>query len=341
MMKGLLCSVIIPSYNHQEYIIQAVTSVINQTYENIEIIVIDDGSTDLSLKYLKEMSDPRLKVISQANSGAHAAINRGLSLAKGDFLAILNSDDLYYNRRIEKAIDFFEMNPNIEFISTWIELINKNDRTIGIKEGWSNLEPWRIERPEKSYQMTNDFTLNSLMWNFVATTSNFIMRRSVFEAIGSMRNLRFAHDWDYLLRIVCKFKCHLLPETLIKYRIHDRNTIYSDRKLMLFEICWLLATHIPNFEGRFIFNTNEQESILSDFEMLYESINFQGNDKLYWVMRSFFESQRKRGISNPEESLLETGLLKEGIIRMVIEDGSCHRSSFLSKLQMVLTRLLK
>ncbi len=97
-------SVVIPSYNHSSYIDKAVASVLNQTFDDLELIIVDDGSTDNTLEVLEAYSDPRLKIFSQENQGAHAAINRALELAEGKLLAVLNSDDFYHPERLEKAV---------------------------------------------------------------------------------------------------------------------------------------------------------------------------------------------------------------------------------------------
>jgi len=100
-----LVSVIIPSYNHSRYIVQAVESVIGQTNGQWELIIVDDGSTDNSVELLRShpvvSTDARIQIHVQENGGSHAAINRGLALARGKYLAILNSDDLFAPERLE------------------------------------------------------------------------------------------------------------------------------------------------------------------------------------------------------------------------------------------------
>ena len=93
-------SVVIPSYNHAAYIREAVDSVLSQSLSDLELIVVDDGSQDESLDILAGYSDRRFHLYTQLNQGAHAAINRGLHAAAGDYLAILNSDDAYHPQRL-------------------------------------------------------------------------------------------------------------------------------------------------------------------------------------------------------------------------------------------------
>jgi len=312
-----LVSIIIPSYNHARFIKKAIDSVLTQSYDRIELIVIDDGSTDDSVKYLREIKDPRYSFYCQENQGAHVAINRGLGLADGEFLAILNSDDVFHPNRIQKLITEFRNDPDVELLSSWIQIIDANDQERGLKEGWHNLEPWPTAHPELSFQKTDDFGLNLLMGNFVATTGNIVMRRSLYEKIGGMRNLRFAHDWDFVLRAAASAKCGLIPEPLLKYRVHDKNTQYTDRAWMLFDICWVLAANLHRFEGTRIFNSSDLNASIENMVTLYESINLQGNDKVFWVMRAFIESLRSQGVENPEELLLEDDNLREEFIRYI------------------------
>ncbi len=312
-----LVSVIIPSYNHAEYLPYAVGSVLTQSYQNLELIVIDDGSIDCSVDYLKEFTDPRYRFVSQENQGAHAAINRGLQMASGEFLTILNSDDLFHPHRLQNLMTEFQNDPEVELLSTWIEVIDAIGNQLAIKQGWHNLEPWPTDHPELSYKQTDDFTLNLLMGNFVATTSNIIMRRSLYDKVGGMRNLRFSHDWDFLLRAAAGAECRLVAEPLLKYRVHDSNTISSDRAWMLFEICWVLAANLHRFEGSRIFSTSDPEKSAEDLERLYESINLQGNDKVFWVMRSFIQALRSTGVEDPEEVLLEDVNLRQKLISYI------------------------
>ncbi len=118
-------SVIIPSYNHDCYILHAVNSVLDQTFSNLELIVVDDGSTDQTLKTLSTVTDPRLKVISQSNQGAHAAVNQGLQHASGKYLSILNSDDYYHPERLGLMAPILDQNPGIGLVCSHIEIVNR------------------------------------------------------------------------------------------------------------------------------------------------------------------------------------------------------------------------
>ncbi len=312
-----LVSIVIPSYNHARYLSSAIDSVLSQSYREIELIVIDDGSSDDSVNLLKQIKDDRYSFYCQENQGAHVAINRGLALASGEFLAILNSDDVFHPNRIQELMAEFRNDPEAELLSTWIEVIDASGQLLAIKEGWHNLEPWPIDHPELSFEHTDDFGLNLLRGNFVASTSNIVMRRSLYDKVGGMRNLRFAHDWDFLMRAASSVKCKLIPKPLVKYRVHEANTINSNRAQMLFDICWVLAANLHRFEGRRIFNSSDPEKSMQDLVTLYESINLQGNDKVFWAMRAFIQSLRSQGVESPEELLLENHDFKRKLIAYI------------------------
>ncbi len=238
-------SVVIPSYNHAAFIERAVQSVLNQTLSDLELIVVDDGSRDNSLEVLAGLHDPRLRVIAQENRGAHAAINRGLQEARGGYLAILNSDDEYTPQRLEKLAAVLKADPQVGLAGSYIDVVDVNSQTLGIKHGYKDLEPWLLAEPGRSFRAGDDLHGALLTENYWSTTSNYVFGRSVYADVGAFRPLRYAHDWDFVLRIAEKARLALLPEPLMRYRIHGSNTIRENRAAMLFEICWILAVHLP------------------------------------------------------------------------------------------------
>ena len=311
-----LVSVVIPSYNHASYIRQAVESVLAQSYSNFELIVIDDGSTDASLNYLRTVRDPRYILIEQANAGAHNAINKGLSLAKGEYLAILNSDDVFHPERIAMCIS--RLGNGVDLVATWIEVINQKGKVLGVKEGWHNMLPWALTPPSFNTAQIDEFTLNLLMTNFVSTTSNIIFTRRLYEKTGGMRNLRFVHDWDFLLRAAQNFRCELVEMPLLQYRTHETNTISSNRTWMLFEICWIFAVHLKPFTRKLFSNSTDIDCLSAEIDFLAHSINLQGNDKVLWLLIQYLDKLKKIGSSSPEETLIDNEDLRNVFIRQVV-----------------------
>lgn len=240
-----LVSVVIPSYNHAAYISAAVQSVLSQSLTDLELIVVDDGSRDESVEILRGFSDKRLHLITQENRGAHAAINRGLAQGSGDYLAILNSDDVYHLDRLEKLANVLERDSALGLVGSYIEVIDQKGKKLGTKKGYRNLEPWLLPSPERSFRAGDDLRAALLTENYLATTSNYLFTRRIFEQVGLFRPLRYAHDWDFALRVAQLSRLALHPEALMQYRVHVSNTISENQAAMIFEICWILAVHLP------------------------------------------------------------------------------------------------
>ncbi len=238
-------SVIIPSYNHAAYLGEAVRSVLGQTLRDLELIVVDDGSKDNSLQVLEGFSDPRLRIIAQENQGAHAAINRGLHAASGEFLAILNSDDAYYPNRLERCLEALRLDPQTGLICTEIEIVDGQGKEIGVKHAYHDCEPWLLPHPERSFRADDDLRAALLTENYLATTSNYVFSRGWYERVGDFLPLRYTHDWDFALRMAKQSRLRLVPEPLMRYRVHSSNTIRENQAAMIFEICWILAVHLP------------------------------------------------------------------------------------------------
>lgn len=274
-------SVIIPSYNHAAFIGQAVESVLAQSAADLELIVIDDGSSDNSLERLAQFADPRLTVFEQSNQGAHAAINRGLAQAKGDYLAILNSDDVYHPQRLARLTALLEAEPNLGLAGSYIEVIDQAGHRLGLKEGFRTLEPWPLAHPARTFRAGDDLRAALLTENYLATTSNFLFRRSWFEQIGPFRPLRYTHDWDFALRTAGIAELALHPEPLLSYRVHQSNTIRENQAAMIFEICWCLAVHLPQHLAAPWF---EEQSLPQRLDQLLHSIYTFDLDRVLSVM---------------------------------------------------------
>jgi len=135
MLKSLLLSVIIPVYNVAPYLEQCLDSVINQTYQNLEIICINDGSTDNSLEILEryKKKDKRIKVFSTENRGLSSARNLGLDSATGELVAFVDSDDFLYLDAYEKAVNEFLKNPNLELVTFNYSSFYENGKNVEVK----------------------------------------------------------------------------------------------------------------------------------------------------------------------------------------------------------------
>lgn len=243
-------SVVIPSYNHSAFIVEAIDSVLGS---GVELIIIDDGSSDDTLQRLQPYEQhENVQVHAQENHGAHHAINRGLSLATGEVVFILNSDDAFEPDRTRVLLEHFRSDPELVMLCSYLKVVDADGGLIGIKQGFRNMPPWEQPRGGPSLQDTGDATLALLQTNFVATTSNVAIRRSALErGAVELQALRYTHDWDLILTMARMGRFQMIERPLVRYRVHSANTIQEGKNqsfsqgLMRFEIMWTVVRHIP------------------------------------------------------------------------------------------------
>ncbi len=250
-MKLPRISVVIPLYNHAAYIAEAIFSVLSQTYPVHEIIIVDDGSKDHSAEVVREVmaNEPRIRFWTHENRGAHNTINAGIHRAQGDYIAILNSDDLYESRRFELACKYIVDNSYPDIVCTGINFINNDGKFIENK--------WYAEAMN-FHRGSDDLALSLINANIYMTTSNFIIKRSLFGEIGGFANLRYAHDLDFLLRAVSRGRSVMaLNEPLLRYRRHDSNTIDEGAHKVKVEWAACIAMYLYSSRRREIFSRGD------------------------------------------------------------------------------------
>lgn len=221
-------SVVIPLYNHVAYIGEAVASVLAQGSVVREIIVIDDGSSDGSAEVMKRIAsrEPRICFRSRPNKGAHATINEGLKEAKGDFVAILNSDDVYLPGRLDALALQLDAEPDAALAASSIEFIGKNGAAL--ENSWY--------KEAMAFRIGQDMGVALVNANFLMTTSNYFFRRDLPMRIGDFAALRYTHDLDFALRaLALGHSISLLEQPLLRYRLHDANTISEDHRKVRME----------------------------------------------------------------------------------------------------------
>lgn len=220
-MSNKLVSIIIPAYNVEKYIRQSIFSVLQQTYKEIEIIIVDDGSTDSTGSIIAEYSakDTRITILTQKNRGLAAARNTGLRHAKGEYLCILDSDDIMLPEKIAKQLEFLEQHP--EFDITYSDLYHFIDGTSDVYH--------------HTMGALGDNQYQTLLLGNVINPNAVFFRRSVFEKCGGFdETLRSAEDWEYWLNVAYhKIKFGYQPIPLTLYRM--RNNSLSANSVVMME----------------------------------------------------------------------------------------------------------
>ena len=206
-----LVSVIITSYNYARYIGEAIESVWAQTYSPIEIIVVDDGSTDDTRAVLAPYADAGVTCIFQENEGKSGALNRGLAASQGEFIAFLDSDDAWLPDAVEWRMALFDADPLVGVVYARALVVDAN----GV------LQAYQLGAPER---YAGD-TVRSLLCGVFIHFVTFMVRRTSLEAVGAAFDPAFgaANDWEMYLRLarVCRFA--FLAEPMARYRVHGTN----------------------------------------------------------------------------------------------------------------------
>lgn len=240
-MKPLV-SVVIPAYNHAKYIKDTITSVLEQTYENIEIIVVNDGSIDNTESICLEMAEKYscIKYFYHDNMGAHTTINKAITLSNGKYIAVLNSDDIFYTNKIARCVEIVNNDNKIEFVVGNVDFIDEKNKiqAKGIPIDWQ-------KRALEFYSKTKSLPISCLNENFIATTSNMFFSKSLWERVGGFNALRYCHDLDFMMAAFrnCKYY-YDSSENHIQYRVHSENTIKEDIKKVRVELSAVLASSL-------------------------------------------------------------------------------------------------
>jgi GT2 family glycosyltransferase len=203
-------SVIIPTYNGMAYLPEAVDSVLRQTFRDFELIIVDDGSSDHTWEWFSQVSDPRVKFITQKNQGSAAARNKGIAIAQGEYIALLDADDLWKPSKLEKQVGFLDENPSIALVDTWVVLIDEDGKSTGrivVSKAEGNVWKQLVQfKPVCSCDSTP------------------LIRRSCLKTVGMFdENLLFLEDLDLWIRLVAAYSFGVIKEPLVRYRQHSNS----------------------------------------------------------------------------------------------------------------------
>jgi glycosyltransferase involved in cell wall biosynthesis len=226
-------TILLPVYNCVNYIQESLGSILNQTFRNLEVIVIDDASTDKTVEAIQAITDDRIKLIQKPiNTGYTDSLNMGLEIARGKYIARMDADDIAYPERIAKQVAYMETHPECVLCGTWINLIPEN-----------KLHTYPINHEEIVAQL---FRINALCHPSV------MMRKSVIEE----HQLRYDHNYepteDYELwtRMALVGQIHNIPEPLLDYRVHVQQISATKNAIQ--------KAHLKNIRNKFIKEINTE-----------------------------------------------------------------------------------
>lgn len=219
MESNPLVSIVIPTFNRKRFVCEAIESCLAQTYQNCEVIVIDDGSTDGTGDHLIAEYGDRIRYIRQENQGPAIARNRGIGEARGEYLHFLDADDQLLAQKVETCLRLFLQHSDIDVLHSYYQFVAGDGRT-------------HIETsPFPSFSDDIFCQLLRLTGNHILISSTMI-RTAVVREIGGFEHdpeFRSAEDWDLFLRLASKYKFYGLNERLVYRRMHD--DMLSDDRL--------------------------------------------------------------------------------------------------------------
>lgn len=207
--SSFLVSVIISTYNRSEYLLRSVKSVLAQTYENFELLIIDDASTDETTDVINSFLDPRIRYIRhERNKGGPAARNTGIENSKGELIAFLDDDDEWMPEKLQKQVDLLSHAPaNVGLVYCGLLVIGPDGQTIVHKD-----IPF-LQGSVYEYLLRG---------SGIGTVSRVLVRRSCFDKAGFFdEQLKSCQDWDMWLRVARLFDVEFIPDVLVKIYQHD------------------------------------------------------------------------------------------------------------------------
>lgn len=230
-------SVVIPAYNHERYVGEAIRSVLDQTFRDFELIIINDGSTDRTETEILKFKDDRIRYYSQSNRGLSATLNRGIDLARGDYFSFLPSDDLFFPEKIEAQLKEFQTgSPDLGMVFSRQIVVDAIGNEI--------TEDPIIDWFDTSYRTKEEIFPALFERNFLPAPT-FMGRKACFEKVGSFdESLRYCQDYDMWFRMLKVYDIRIVDKPLLRYRWHGENLTYAKTERADFERAVLLLKAI-------------------------------------------------------------------------------------------------
>jgi glycosyltransferase involved in cell wall biosynthesis len=205
-MSAPLISIIVPSYNSEQFIAQTIHSILNQTYKKFELIIINDGSTDKSKAIIETIVDDRIKYVeNKTNQGIVYSRNLGLTLANGKYIAMVDADDVVKPQKFADQVAFLEENKEYGMVGCWVKFIDENGQKLTGK--------WKLDAPPEKIPPI------MLFYNYFVQSA-VIARLEYISIFRYDKNFPTAQDYMMWVNVVNKCKVWNLPKYLVDYRVH-------------------------------------------------------------------------------------------------------------------------
>lgn len=206
MTESPKVTVVIPVYNREKYVGDAIGSILAQTFTDFELLVIDDGSTDGSVEVVRSYRDPRIRLeCNETNWGIAKTRNRGIQLACGEYLAFLDSDDWAYPERLAKQAAFLDSHPDYAAVGAWV--------------AWMDDKGHSLRRVKRKPVLSDEIAAQRLFQQGIENSAS-MARTAILRDYGHQEQYDVSSDFDLWARIAAKHKLATLPEVLVRRRLH-------------------------------------------------------------------------------------------------------------------------
>lgn len=206
-------SVIIPSYNHERYVKQCIQSVLDQTFQDFEMIVTDDGSSDRTVEIIEKFTDPRIKIFkNHTNKGASVAANNCIVNSYGKYVAMLSSDDIWFPKKLELQVNYLETHQDIPVVFSNVEWIDHNDRLI--KGDHPYKQVFNVRNRTRFEWLRHFFSVG----NSLCHPSSLIRKEKYLEVGLLDPSFASLPDYDLWVRFCLKYDIHILDQPLVYFR---------------------------------------------------------------------------------------------------------------------------
>ncbi len=251
-------SIVTPSYNQAQFIEKTILSVITQDYPDIEYIIIDGGSTDGSQEIIKKYESKIAYWVSEKDSGQSDAINKGFRKCTGEYVAWINSDDLYVEGAISRIVKYFSEHPDVDMVHGNIDFIDGHGKL---------METVR----------TSDFTLPELLITNRVSQPSVFWKRKIFSEAGYLDELfHYVMDYDFWIRVAMGYNVKHIGSTVAQFRLHGESKTLSSNDLFLIEILIILDRLLKDR----VISTDIEKSIFLQMQSVLPGFQFNRMDKL-------------------------------------------------------------
>ena len=278
MTQKPIVSVLMPVYNTERYVAQAVESILSQTFKDFEFIIIDDGSTDTSLKILKKYAaqDQRIRLISRENKGVVRTRNELLEQASGEFVAVMDADDVAFPERLALQVEFLRVNLDVVCVGGAHEVIDQNGRLLT-----------RLPLPEHDQEIQE---LALAGHGSICNPCAMMRRTALLEISGYDETLLCAEDLDVWLRLGEVGKLANLKQTILKYRLLESSISQQHgvlQRQVAKEICqraWLRRGIEGHFEAEELWRPTQDAASQNHFMIQYGWWAFNSGERMTAIL---------------------------------------------------------